>query len=487
MNKHTVKIVLGSNYGDEGKGLATHYFAQKAKSAGCSCLNVLYGGGSQRGHTVELKNGTRHVFHHIGSGFYDGADTFLDRGFMVNPMVFVKEATELGLFKNNTTKVYVHPKCRVVTPYDIFVNQIVENSRGDDRHGSCGCGIWETHRRYECVAGELHYGDMINLCESVLKKYFCNVRDYSINTLKNKYNIDFDSISDEYKELFYSEGLLDHYISDMKIMQQMTIKAAVGLYPFPKYDWIILEGSQGLALNGENKDLYPNVTVGDTGLKTPLRVCFNNIFDCDDIEVCYVTRSYFTRHGAGKFPTECNREDINPDIVDYTNEPNDYQGAIRYGKFDYDEMINRISNDYENAKTYLWKGLKFRMSIMFTHCNYNESVTKEPKGLPPIAFDYVYYSYTKYAEDIIVGTNRFENKDDDMKIHDMWGLNSPISSQGGIGIDWYKDDDTGTCILYVSSGKLHAKLHAVTDGSCDKREIVKSLLEKIAEEIMIDE
>lgn len=60
MSKVDVKVIVGSNYGDEGKGMATHFFSNNAQKQ--LCLNVLYNGGCQRGHTVELRNGKRHVF-----------------------------------------------------------------------------------------------------------------------------------------------------------------------------------------------------------------------------------------------------------------------------------------------------------------------------------------------------------------------------------------------------------------------------------------
>lgn len=73
----TAKIVIGANFGDEGKGLMTDYFANEAKKQGKSCLVVCHNGGSQRGHTVVSPSGIRHVFHHFGSGSFEGADTYL--------------------------------------------------------------------------------------------------------------------------------------------------------------------------------------------------------------------------------------------------------------------------------------------------------------------------------------------------------------------------------------------------------------------------
>ena len=145
MKKIEVRVVLGSNYGDECKGLATKFFTEQAKPDK-KCLNVLFNGGCQRGHTVELKDGTRHVFHHFGSGTFSGADNYFDSLFIVNPIFFVDELDKISNVVQ--PKCFASRYCRVSTPYDIFINQIVENSRGENRHGSCGCGIWETVDRY---------------------------------------------------------------------------------------------------------------------------------------------------------------------------------------------------------------------------------------------------------------------------------------------------------------------------------------------------
>nr|WP_279048354.1 adenylosuccinate synthetase [Bifidobacterium catenulatum] len=63
-----VKIVVGANFGDEGKGLMADYFCHQAVSQGKKCLNVLTNGGAQRGHTVVYTDRKRHVFKHFSSG-----------------------------------------------------------------------------------------------------------------------------------------------------------------------------------------------------------------------------------------------------------------------------------------------------------------------------------------------------------------------------------------------------------------------------------
>ena len=144
-----IKVVIGANFGDEGKGLMTDYFCHQSTLRGEKSLVVLHNGGAQRGHTVVTPDGNRHVFHHFGSGTLVGADTYLSEEFVLNPMIFRQEWEELESTKA-IPKVYVNHTCRVTTPFDMILNQIIEESRDNARHGSCGMGIHETMIR-DCL------------------------------------------------------------------------------------------------------------------------------------------------------------------------------------------------------------------------------------------------------------------------------------------------------------------------------------------------
>ena len=150
-----IRIVIGANYGDEGKGLMTDYFAAQAVSEGKKALVIPANGGAQRGHTVTTPEGVRHVFHHFGSGTLAGADTWLPRFFIVNPMIFMSEYEELLGKGAKDFRIYMDPECPVSTPFDMITNQILEEHRGNARHGSCGIGIWETLLRQGRLLGEL--------------------------------------------------------------------------------------------------------------------------------------------------------------------------------------------------------------------------------------------------------------------------------------------------------------------------------------------
>ena len=74
-----------------------------------------------------------------------------------------------------------------------------------------------------------------------------------------------------------------------------------------------------------------------------------------------MSRTYLTRHGAGKFPSECNKRLINEYMFDKTNVPNPHQDTLRYGTLDLKELYDRCSKDIGNFGD--------KKSVVITHCN----------------------------------------------------------------------------------------------------------------------
>ena len=353
----TVKVIIDGNFGDSGKGLATDYFASKAKGP---CLVVLSNGGSQRGHTVSLANGTRHVFRHFGSGVFAGADTYIPKQYIVNPMNFAMEYMELKSEYKNFLKTYIHPDCLVTTPFDIIANQIIEDSRGDARHGSCGVGIWETILRKGITYGEIVEMFFSDLDRSKVYEYLKYVRDeYFINRISSKRA----SISTEWSKIIYDERLLQNYVRDLELMiyscdMSMTIPDF--------YDTIIFENGQGLLLDQNIEGYGKNTTPSNTGLEDPAKM-IAEIQGMKDVEVCYVSRTYMTRHGAGRFDTEWNKiKDKLNYMTDQTNGYHPYQGLLRYGVLDTKELLDRCTKDFTK-----WAKDNWKLSFMITHLNEN--------------------------------------------------------------------------------------------------------------------
>ena len=149
----TAHIVYGINFGDEGKGLLTDFLSRKYHNS----IVIRHNGGAQAGHTVVVdskKTKLRHVCSHIGSGSLNGTSTYLGKEFICNPILFTQELLRLkeeGFDLNNLPPIFVHPCCKVTTPWDMIANQEEEKSLGDKKYGSCGVGIWHTINRSQII------------------------------------------------------------------------------------------------------------------------------------------------------------------------------------------------------------------------------------------------------------------------------------------------------------------------------------------------
>ena len=339
----TVSAIIGASYGDEGKGLITDYLANKFTSSAV----VRFNGGAQAGHTVQLEDGRRHVFHHFGSGTFCKSATILSRFFIVNPILFFKEATELLPMLTDQIEVFVDPEALVTTPFDVYINQAVEKQRGNLRHGSCGIGISETIERNEqgfpLMVYDLAASGLRDRLEKIQNTYFPE-RLLQLGL----------EINEEDKILLKSA--IDTFISDsqlfLDVVSILSDQKAIKLF-----DNIIFEGAQGLRLDQYGND-FPYVTRSSTGLENVATLIKN--FEAS-IDVYYVTRTYLTRHGAGPLLNEYK----NPlNIEDKTNIPNDFQGTLRFAPLDFETMWQCVDKD----KKFL-NGREFNTIGVITCCD----------------------------------------------------------------------------------------------------------------------
>lgn len=355
-----IKVVIGSNFGDEGKGLMTDYFCHQATSKGESCVVAMSNGGAQRGHTVVDPSGIRHVFKHFGSGTFSKANTYCTSDFILNPMEFRREYEELATI-NYTPQLYWNPNCRWSTPYDMIINQIVEETREHKKHGSCGMGIWETVVRYQQYPFTpslfKFWSDGYEKQVTLLK----NIRDAYVPERLKSYGI--KSVPNAWKNIVYSDNLIDNFIYDVDFMMKHTISCGDNCLAY--HQNVIFENGQGLLLDQNQTVFGDNTTPSNTGILNPLNT-MNATFDKANVEICYVTRTYLTRHGAGRFDEECDKSLINANMIDMTNQTNQFQGSLRYGELNVEDLIYRTLSDlrYLSNSRFNWKA-----SFGVTHTN----------------------------------------------------------------------------------------------------------------------
>ena len=354
-----VKLIIGANYGDEGKGLATDFFGAQAAGS-FSTINVLTNGGPQRGHTVELADGRRHVFKHFGAASFRGAASYFAEQFIVNPMEFMREYGDLCAV-HAAPETYMNPRCRFSTPWDMLTNQLFLEKSG--LHNSCGFGIWETVLRYQKGFG-ISFGAFAAMNREDRIAYLRRLRDgYFADRTRGLDTQDF----------FFRDELIFRFELDCESM--LLLCPLRGDAYLRHYQTVLFENAQGLLLDGNTLEGQEFSTPSTTG-SGRVTAAVERIFSGADVEICYVTRSYLTRHGDGPMESELTARQLQsafPGLkADVTNTENRFQGNLRYGMMDVDLLAERIRKDFGRCPDS--SGNRYRSSVMITHLNEYEDV-----------------------------------------------------------------------------------------------------------------
>lgn len=316
-------IVIGANYGDEGKGTVVARLTKERTNV----LNILTNGGSQRGHSILTDEGSM-TFQHFGSGTYHGADSYYSAWYIMNPMRFVEE---WGRLIRKPEHIYRDRRCRWSTPYDVMANLIDEEQLG--RKASCGMGIWFTIKR--CNEMPLMMFDEFVENPDRWMPYLASVRQYYEKRM---------TIPKKWHDLWESDGVLKHFTTDCLKMQALTEVADIKTLD---YENLIFENGQGLLLSDTGND-----TADTTPSRTGIDYALKMVRDLGITDVCahYVTRPYLTRHGDGDMLDSNGRSIISRDIKeDRTNHHNEHQGHFRYGRLEIPLLRERIANDAQDV------------------------------------------------------------------------------------------------------------------------------------------
>ncbi len=360
-----IKIVIGKNFGDEGKGAAVNLLC-----TGRNALVVRHNGGAQAGHTVETEK-FRFVFHQLGSGGLQGCPVYWSRTFLPDLLKLGEEAESFyRAARKPPSIIYAHPDCACVTVYDVLLNSLREELRGSRKHGSCGMGIFETVLRAKNPEFSLFLRDFKEADKDDILLKLRKIRDgytkVELARLSAAYPESFsrpeirrwpDFIADENVLYNAAVEMLDHYRKYIVLADWPRITA--------QFDAIVFENAQGLMLDWDNEEYSPHLTASYTGLKNVAELLKEmGEYETLTPEVIYVTRSYVTRHGAGRLDYECAKEEINSRMADRTNLPNPWQGTLRYGRHPAgEEFFRYIRQDL----THLLPKISPLTTLMLTH------------------------------------------------------------------------------------------------------------------------
>jgi len=381
-----IKIVIGANYGDEGKGLVTRHFVREASNP----IVILHNGTAQRGHTVDYGPNCRHIYHHFGSGTADNTPTFFADTFWIHPMSFTLEWKELEYKGVKVPRSFADDKCRVVTPFDMFADHATEAyiqlERGEREFGSCGLGTWCATDRFPVHSYLLKsWYKAVQGCLNNQEAYYVSLMEHSLDeclkVLKSR-KVDLEKLP-TYKRYFDKTDGLFKYLCNNFLRDLIFFFGHCERISFDniydRYNTLIFENGQGLGLDMDvDNDWH---TTSHTGLVNPMALLAGRTDP--QVEVCYVTRSYLTRHGVGPLEETVKKTEINATMHDLTNVPNEFQGTLRYGYLDDVAQAARIEKDWNLAA-----GLSnFKKTMAVTHCNEFEDLYQKAN----------YVSYNPYS------------------------------------------------------------------------------------------
>lgn len=282
----TVAIV-GSQWGDEGKGKVIDYLATQAD------VVVRGQGGNNAGHTLVV-DGKKYALHLIPSGVLNPETiNVIGNGIVFDPKGFLEELAKLNADNIDTKNIKISDRAHVIFPYHKELDALAEEARGDNKIGTTKKGIGPCYMDKTERSG-------LRICDLMDKEIFAKKLKSQIEAknkiAKNIYGaeeFDFDAIYNEY--LGYAEQIRS-YVDDTSVVVYEAIKAGKK---------VLFEGAQGTLLDLD-LGTYPFVTSSHPtsgGFSVGAGIGPNMIKD-----VVGIVKSYTTRVGEGPFVTELNDE-----------------------------------------------------------------------------------------------------------------------------------------------------------------------------------
>lgn len=326
MEEEKIFVVAGLGFGDEGKGSIVEFLTKRYDAR----FILRYNGGPQAAHYVVDSSGYLHCFAQYGSGTFSGARTYLSEKMLVDPVRLGHEANSLAKkgVKQPLHFVTIDPDCLIVTPFHSVVNQMLEISRGDKKHGSCGFGVGEA------VKDGRNYGEMALRAKDLSDPETLRTKldflwrmkiDIAEQIVSNKpENSKLQELLGNLKDEKYVGRLASFYY---RFSKALKIDKKKGTEISGN---IICEGAQGILLD-EKRGFYPHITHSCTTFGNTEELIESMGLQGKIVKIG-VIRAYASRHGVGPFVTY--NKWLTKTIPDEHNITNEWQGEFRIGWFD---------------------------------------------------------------------------------------------------------------------------------------------------------
>jgi adenylosuccinate synthase len=282
-------VVVGSQWGDEGKAKAIDYLTER------SDMIIRYQGGANAGHTV-IANNIKFVFHMVPSGImYPGKVCVVGNGVVFDAEQFLREIDDLSERGFDVEgRLFISDIAHMVLPYHKALDMAMESVKGDMKIGTTGRGIGPAYADKASRCG-IRIGDIIDW-DNFIAKLSAGFSDKK-NLFDSIYRYDYRVTIEEMVELFRPiRARLLPFIQDTGRLIYEAARAKKSL---------LFEGAQGTFLDIDH-GTYPFVTSSNTvaGSASTGSGIGPTMID----HVIGITKAYTTRVGNGPFPTELNNE-----------------------------------------------------------------------------------------------------------------------------------------------------------------------------------
>lgn len=276
-------VLIGAQWGDEGKGKVTDFLAEKAE------LVVRYQGGNNAGHTVVVGE-EEFKLHLIPSGIlYPEKTCIIGNGVVIDPGVLLQELKYLAERGINTDNLRISERAHIIMPYHKKLDELYEDAKGDAKIGTTKRGIGPAYMDKAARVG-IRLVDLLDAEEfSLLLKRNLAEKNRLLSKVYGAEKFKLEAIMEEY--LAYADQLRK-YAADASLMIHKAIKAQKN---------VLFEGAQGTLLDLDH-GTYPFVTSSH-----PIAgaACIGaGVGPTEITNVIGIAKAYTTRVGEGPFPTE---------------------------------------------------------------------------------------------------------------------------------------------------------------------------------------
>ena len=280
-------VVVGTQWGDEGKGKITDYLAEGAD------VVARYQGGNNDGHTIIIGN-KKYKLTMIPSGiFNENKVCVIGNGMVINPQALIEEIEYIHGHGFSSDNLKISDRAHLIMPYHMVLDGLEEDRKGDNKIGTTRKGIGPCYMDKAARAG-IRVADLMDaeIFEAKVRK-LVEEKNHVIAQVYGGEPVDAEAIIRDY--LGYAEKLRP-YVTDTSVVLNDAIDADKR---------VLFEGAQGVMLDID-QGTYPFVTSSNP---TAGGVCIGSGVGPSKIQqVIGVAKSYTTRVGDGPFPTELHDE-----------------------------------------------------------------------------------------------------------------------------------------------------------------------------------